>query len=376
MPSPLERYQAKIQKNEITFDHNQQDALAALDHLYHRLSETDNRRSSHKLGVYMWGSVGRGKTFLMDLFYSSLPEGVALRLHFHRFMARLHKELNLSSGQADPLKNIAKQLAGECRVLCFDEFFVSDIGDAMLLRGFLEALFEEGVVMVATSNIAINDLFQTQLQRVRFEPAIVLLQKNMQGIRLDGSSDHRYRHQFHNPIYFVANPAPVEQLFKQQTQSTSVSKEPISVYRREIPVVKRSRSVVWFDFHELCEGARSTVDYIELAERFPTLMLSNIPQLSSEPYEHIKARGTEDVSEDGGATGERQVSLGVNDDAVRRFISLVDECYDRGVVMYLHADVALDSLYQQGALLFEFRRTKSRLVEMASAYYQSIRATT
>ena len=246
----------------------------------------------------------------------------------------------------------------------------------MLLGGFLEALFDEGVVMVATSNIAIHDLFQKQLQRVRFEPAIALLQENMQSIHLDGSSDHRYRHQSGNPIYFVANPAPLEQLFEEQTKSTAVSNEPITVYRRDIPVVKRTRSAVWFDFHALCEGPRSTVDYIELAERFSILMVSNIPQLSSQPYEHIKARGTEDVTEDAGATGERQVSLGVNDDAVRRFISLVDECYDRGVVMYFHADVALDSLYQQGALLFEFRRTQSRLVEMASEYYQRIRAIT
>ena len=206
MPSPLTRYQEKIQNNEITFDRKQQDALAALEKLYHQLSETDNRRSSRKLGVYMWGSVGRGKTFLMDLFYSSLPKGMALRLHFHHFMARLHTKLNLLSGQTDPLKSVAKQLAGECRVLCFDEFFVSDIGDAMLLGGFLEALFDEGVVMVATSNIAIHDLFQKQLQKVRFEPAIALLQKNMQSIHLDGSNDHRYRHQSGNPYLFSCQP--------------------------------------------------------------------------------------------------------------------------------------------------------------------------
>ena len=375
MPSPQTLYQEKIQNNDITFDQKQQDALAALEHLYHQLSEPDSHCASSKLGVYMWGSVGRGKTFLMDLFYSSLPKDMVLRLHFHHFMARLHNKLNLAFGQTDPLKSIAKQLAGECRVLCFDEFFVSDIGDAMLLSGLLDALFDEGVVMVATSNIAINDLFQKQLQKVRFEPAIALLQKNMTSIHLDGSKDHRYRHLSRSPIYFVDDPAPLEQLFEKQTQGTSVSSDPITVYRREIPVVKHTRSVVWFDFHVLCEGPRSTVDYIELAERFPTLMVSNIPQLSSQPYEQIKARGTEDVTEDAGTTGERQVSLGVNDDAVRRFISLVDECYDRAVIMYLHADVPLDSLYRQGALLFEFQRTQSRLVEMASEYYQRIRKT-
>ena len=372
MPSPQTLYQDKIRKNDISFDQKQQSALSALEHLYHQLCEPGNRQSPRKLGVYMWGNVGRGKTFLMDLFYSSLPKSMVLRLHFHHFMKRLHKELNVSYGQIDPLKNVAKQLAGECRVLCFDEFFVSDIGDAMLLSGLLEALFDEGVVMVATSNIAINDLFQNQLQKARFKPAIELLQKNMTSIHLDGSRDHRYRHQSGSPIYFVADSAPLAHIFETQTSGTSVSREPLTVCRREIPVVKRTRSVVWFDFHVLCEGPRSTVDYIELAERFPTLMVSNIPQLSSQPYEHIKARGTEDVTEDAGKTGERQVSLGVNDNAVRRFISLVDECYDRGVVMYFHADVALDSLYQEGSLLFEFRRTQSRLAEMASVYYQCI----
>ena len=371
---PLQTYQARLEQNEVTFDERQQPALHELERVYQSLlSNLSNGGALESTkGVYLWGDVGRGKTFLMDLFYGCLPDGMALRLHFHHFMARLHRELNLAFGQKNPLKGIAKRLASECRVLCFDEFFVSDIGDAMLLGGLVEALFEEGVVLVATSNIAIKDLFQNQLQKERFAPAIALLEANLNAIHLSGEEDHRLRHTGFTPIYFVNDEQDMSALFKQLAKG-DINQQPLQVCRRSIKVIASAENIAWFDFYALCDGPRSSLDYIELAQTYPLIMLTGIPELSSEPYEHIKARGTEDGAIGSGQTGERVVSLGVNDDAVRRFISLVDECYDHQVVLLLSAEVPLDSLYLNGSLLFEFRRTYSRLIEMKSHYYQALR---
>lgn len=372
--TPLQTYQARLEQNEVTFDERQQPALHELERVYQSLlSNLSNGGVLESTkGVYLWGDVGRGKTFLMDLFYGCLPDGMALRLHFHHFMARLHRELNLAFGQKNPLKGIAKRLVSECRVLCFDEFFVSDIGDAMLLGGLVEALFEEGVVLVATSNIAIKDLFQNQLQKERFAPAIALLEANLNAIHLSGEEDHRLRHTGFTPIYFVNDEQDMSALFKQLAKG-DINQQPLQVCRRSIKVIASAENIAWFDFYALCDGPRSSLDYIELAQTYPLIMLTGIPELSSEPYEHIKARGTEDGAIGSGQTGERVVSLGVNDDAVRRFISLVDECYDHQVVLLLSAEVPLDSLYLNGSLLFEFRRTYSRLIEMKSHYYQALR---
>ncbi|MGO2512435.1 cell division protein ZapE [Marinomonas polaris] len=372
--TPLQVYQTRLEQNEVTFDERQQPALHELERVYQSLlsNQSNNDVLEPIKGVYLWGDVGRGKTFLMDLFYDCLPDGKALRLHFHHFMARLHRELNLAFGQKNPLKGIAKRLASECRVLCFDEFFVSDIGDAMLLRGLVEALFEEGVVLVATSNIAVENLFQNQLQKERFAPAIALLQAHLNSIHLGGEEDHRLRHIGFTPIYFVKHEQDMSLLFKQLAKG-KINRQPLQICRRAIAVIESADNIAWFDFYALCDGPRSSLDYIELAHTYPLIMLTGIPELSSEPYEHIKARGTEDGAIGSGQTGERAVSLGVNDDAVRRFISLVDECYDHQVVLLLNADVPLDNLYLNGSLLFEFRRTYSRLIEMKSHYYQALR---
>jgi cell division protein ZapE len=377
MSSPLQVYQARLDRHEVTYDERQQPALLELERVFQQLIQSTNRSSEKPLmqikGVYMWGDVGRGKTFLMDLFYECLPQGVGLRLHFHHFMARLHRELNLAFGQKNPLKGIATRLASECSVLCFDEFFVSDIGDAMLLGGLTDALFEEGVVLVATSNIAIENLFQSQLQKARFAPAITRLQANLSELHLGGDQDHRLRHTGFNAIYFVQDEQDMAVLFDQFSKG-EVFSLPLSVCRRAIDVIQASDNMAWFDFYALCGGPRSALDYIELAQRYSYIMLTGIPELSSEPFEHIKARGTEDGAIGSGQTGERAVSLGINDDAVRRFISLVDECYDHQVVLLLNAALPLESLYLNGSLLFEFRRTYSRLIEMKSFYYQRLRS--
>ena len=372
--SPLLSYQDKLDRCEVSFDASQQLALEELERVYQSLMVGSAARQGIESiqGVYLWGDVGRGKTFLMDLFYGCLPDGVGLRLHFHHFMARLHRELNLAFGQKNPLKGIAKRLASECRVLCFDEFFVSDIGDAMLLGGLVDALFDEGVVLVATSNIAVENLFQNQLQRARFAPTIHLLQQKVKTVHLGGKEDHRLRHTGSSAIFFIKHEQNMSVLFKQLAKG-NITQQPLQICRRAIVVLKSADNIAWFDFQTLCNSPRSSMDYIELASRFPFIMVTGIPELSSEPYEHIKARGTEDGAIGSGQTGEREVSLGVNDDAVRRFISLVDECYDHQVALLLNADVALDNLYLNGSLLFEFRRTYSRLIEMKSLYYQQLR---
>ncbi len=374
MTSPLEAYEAQLEQNHAIYDESQQVALASLNRVYSALmSCTPESHFTPIKGAYLWGDVGRGKTFLMDLFFSCLSPSVGLRLHFHHFMARLHRELNVSAGQVNPLKSIAKRLASECRVLCFDEFFVSDIGDAMLLGGLVDALFEEGVVLVATSNIAIEDLYNNQLDKKRFEPSITLLLSHLEQVHLSGEADHRLRHQGSSATYFVKGEQDFSVRFNQEAIG-EVHTLPLTVCGRDIKVKATADNVAWFDFYALCDGPRSSLDYIELAHRYGLIMVSGIPELSSEPFEHIKARGTEDGAIGSGSTGARRIVYGISDDAVRRFISLVDECYDRQTVLLLSADVPLESLYLNGALLFEFRRTFSRLIEMKSLYYQALRA--
>ncbi|WP_028469450.1 cell division protein ZapE [Neptunomonas japonica] len=393
MLAPLERYHKQLEQQGYVVDPAQQQAVEQLDLLYRQLQQPASgwKGKLHSTkepikGLYLWGDVGRGKTFLMDLFYESLPDERKLRLHFHRFMARIHKELNAESGHADPLTLIAKRLAKECNVLCFDEFFVSDIGDAMILGRLFTALFENGLTLVATSNIPIERLYWNGLQRQRFEPAIQLLLKHTQEIHLNGDEDHRLRHLQHQQTYFLSSDAQFKTLFEQlveplaeQVATSSViqegyqegiqSTQALLVCKRPIGVVKLSSHVVWFSFDALCNGPRSQLDYIELASRFSSILVSDIPLLGGECRGWIKARGTEDGSFETTETGERKLSYARQDDPARRFISLVDELYDRRVNLYLSADVPLEYLYSGGSLSFEFKRTHSRLVEMQSIEY-------
>lgn len=378
--SPQAIYQAKIGA-ELIEDPAQAQAVLALDELYQQIiGQTDAQPPK---GLYLWGDVGRGKTFLMDLFFDALPQQGKLRLHFHRFMARVHQALKEHAGQRDPLKLIAKNLAQECKVLCFDEFFVSDIGDAMILAGLFETLFAQGVVLVATSNIPIERLYENGLARHRFLPCIALLQAHTQMLHLNGEQDHRLHALNHEPsaesiaatsknIGLTAT-VDFEAIFKALTHGAPVLEaSTLRICQRDIPVVRATAegqlpSVAWFDFHALCDGPRSQLDYIEIASRFKVLMLSNVPRLGGEVKGWIRARGTEDGTGDNQAatTGERQLSYAANDDPARRFISLIDELYDQGVSLYLSCDVPLSELYQGGALSFEFRRTYSRLIEMS-----------
>ena len=382
--SPLKVYQSQL-GDKLVEDLSQQAAIHALDKLFGQITNPKNELVSPIKGLYLWGDVGRGKTYLMDMFYNCLPHEGKLRLHFHRFMARIHQALNNHSGEQDPLVHIAHDLSKTCRVLCFDELFVSDIADAMILAGLFECLFKQGVVLVATSNMPIERLYENGLARHKFLPCIALLQQHTQTLHLNGKLDHRLHlinaecntADFRASSYNLGIKGEIDfaAIFTGLThtvQPHNINTTSLIICHRDIPVIlstqfERSNSVVWFDFHTLCDGYRSQLDYMEIANRFGTVMLSGVPYLGGEVRGWIKARGTEDGIGDNQAmsTGERIVKYASTDNAVRRFISLIDELYDQNVKLYLSSDVPLAELYNEGALIFEFRRTYSRLMEMS-----------
>ncbi|QQX82618.1 AFG1 family ATPase [Shewanella sp. KX20019] len=377
---PLARYRRQqLAQSGFVDDPSQYQTLQAIEALYLAITSTHSSKPpiENVKGLYLWGDVGRGKTFLMDLLYDSVENTPKLRLHFHRFMARIHQEMIAESGNREPLSRIAKRIASECKLLCFDEFFVSDIGDAMILGKLFEALFSEGVTLVATSNIPINELYRNGLQRQRFLATIDLLKEFTQEIHLNGKTDHRLHHAVIQQRYFINDTGTAQSQhnaftdrFGAMSASTTPHDEELIVHGRVIETIKYDDHIAWFHFDALCDGPRSQLDYIDIATRFNIVMLSEVPILGGEPRSWIRARGTEDgvIAIE---TGERQLSYAVNDDPARRFISLVDELYDQGVELYIQADVAMEDLYSGGALSFEFRRTLSRLTQMQSLTYSN-----
>jgi cell division protein ZapE len=400
--SPLVQYQNLVSSKQIRFDDSQQQAVELLQQLYLDLQQTNVRGRTLK-GIYLWGKVGRGKTFLMDLFVTSLPNSICRRQHFHHFMQDVHQQLKAFSGKPDPLKLIAKQFSQQYKVLCFDEFFVSDIGDAMLLGNLLQYLFALDIVVVSTSNCAPNELYKNGLQRQRFLPAIAAIEQHTQVLHLSGKQDHRHRsltfeqNYFELPSLELTNGSNEQISLHQkllsrfnlmpldQTNQKSKSKIDlkINILGRPITFIAKNTEhascVICFEFAELCQGPRSHFDYVEIAKQFNTILLFNVPPMSGQAYERIKARGTEDngsnINVSAGETGEREVVLAPMDDAARRFIALVDECYDCHINLVITAFVPQNELYNSGTLMFEFERTKSRLVEMASLEYLAKKTT-
>ena len=378
--TPLSHYHEKANRDHFKADAKQLAAIEQLDQLFRNLVAptvmTSNENAAPMRGIYLHGPVGRGKSFLMNTFYECLPGPLKLRLHFHRFMTRVHNALREVSGTPEPLACVADDLAQESKVLCFDEFFVSDIGDAMILYRLFEALFLRGVTVVATSNIGINNLYLDGLHRQRFEPAIELLSANLQQIKLDGSVDYRFENEIYETIYFIIEESNFDTLFEtlkhtvdsSQVSITQDARKSIEICDRPIYLNRVSQDLVWFDFSEICEGPRSHLDYIELANQFNVIIISNVPAFSGEVTNRIKARGTEDNTI-GLSTGARTVVAANHDNAARRFISLVDELYDQGVLLYVSAEVPLSALYANGTLSEEFKRTRSRLMEMQSEKY-------
>ena len=362
--SPQQQYQEQLKQPNYVIDEQQSLAVTKLDLLY---QELNNPHIQQPQGIYIWGDVGRGKTFLMDMFFNSLENEKKSRLHFHHFMAKIHKALFQQSGYKNPLNRIARDIAKECRVICFDEFFVSDIGDAMILGRLFEALFEQGVTLVATSNIPINKLYENGLQREQFLPTIALLNKYTSELHLNGKQDHRLRHLEFSQTYFL-NHDDFKNMYYQIIDKNEELENIVKILGREIKAESHSGNTAWFTFDALCNGPRSQLDYIELASKYKNIFLSEVPLLGGQCRSWIKARGTEDGAI-ATVTGERQLSYATQDDAARRFISLVDELYDQNSNLYIAAEVPLDDLYGGGALDFEFKRTFSRLTEMQSVEY-------
>ncbi len=296
-------------------------------------------------GLYLWGSVGRGKTFIVDAFYDCLPARIGKRrLHFHTFMRAVHAALRELRDTADPLAEVARRWAPELRVLCLDEFHVGDITDAMLLARLLEALFERGLTLVTTSNEAPDNLYRGGLQRARFLPAIALLKEHLEVLHLTGAQDYRLRTltraaTYYTPADTVAEAALAAQFAALSTPDTR-RVAPLDLEGRTVTLREQAEGVVWFDFATLCGGPRSTGDYIEIARCFHTVFLSGVPMLGPDA-----------------------------DDAARRFINLVDELYDRNVNLLLSAAAAPTALYWGSRLAEAFRRTASRLQEMQSEEY-------
>lgn len=362
--SPLSAYQQAIDRDGFQSDPAQWQAAQALQSCHRALHLQDQAQAPQ--GVYLWGPVGRGKTWLMDSFYQSLRVP-ARRQHFHHFMRWVHIRLFQLTGTADPLRALARELSTEVRVLCFDELFVSDIGDAIILGGLFQLMFEQGVVLVATSNQPPEQLYAEGFNRERFLPAIAALQRHMQVVDIDGGVDHRLHPGAAHSRYWLANDATPDMLagvFRQLSAAQASSEQPLQLDHRQIGVIRHSATTLWCRFADLCEQPLAAMDFIALCDRFSAILLSQVPNLSSPQREAKIARGTEDGVERVQA-GDRQLpALSIKDDSVRRFIALVDECYDRRVPLYIEAQVPLDQLYCEGYLSFAFRRTLSRLQEM------------
>lgn len=359
--TPLERYQSDLTREGFVADAAQKMAIARLQHVYEQLIAAESapppkesllgRLMGRKpaavapvRGLYFWGGVGRGKTYLMDIFYESLPFERKLRSHFHRFMQRVHRDLKAMAGQKNPLDAIAHNIARETRVICFDEFFVSDITDAMILGGLFEKLFGLGVTLIATSNIVPDDLYKDGLQRARFLPAIAQLKLHTDVVNVDSGVDYRLRaleqaELYHSPLDEDADRSLMRS-FRSLAPDQCLADQQIEVEGRSIACRHLADDVVWFDFRDICEGPRSQNDYIELARVFHAVLVSNVPQMNAS-----------------------------RDDAARRFINMVDEFYDRNIKLVLSAAVPLADLYGGGRLEFEFQRTRSRLLEMQSHEY-------
>lgn len=358
--SIVARLQEETASRRLQSDPSQLQAAARLDALSAQLIE-QSKSLSHKLrsqlrrlaphaaepplrGLYLWGGVGRGKTMLMDLFYGSLRPQLGERTHFYRFMRQVHGELRKIKDRAAPLDTVAERLAERVRVLCLDEFFVSDIADAMILAGLFEGLFRRGVTLVATSNVAPQELYKDGLQRQRFLPAIESIQNHVEVVHLDGAIDYRLRQLEQAPTYLDSKLAETAERMKERfavlAAGTAGGPTTLNIESRHIKAQATGAGMVWFEFKDICEGPRSQNDYIEVARLYHTVFVSNVPEFTR-----------------------------TNENAARRFIMLIDEFYDRNVNVVLSAAAAPAELYHGERLQMEFLRAASRLIEMQTQQY-------
>lgn len=356
--TPLQCYETDLSSGKILPDPSQRMVVQGLQALYDELDARVQapkswwgRLSARRLeskpttvkGVYLWGGVGLGKTYLMDRFYECLPSPHKKRLHFHRFMRWIHDQLKTVRGGAKPIQRVTERLSRNTKLVCLDELYVSDIGDAMILARLLESMFENGITLVTTSNRPPDDLYKDGLQRARFLPAIELLKTHTKVIELKGNTDYRLNFLdradiYHTPIDTAADEVLMAN-FLQVAPDEGSPGQPLEIEGRNIDTLRISDGVVWFDFDALCNGPRSSADYIEIARCFNTVLISNIP------------------------------IMGKDNDIARRFISAIDEFYDRNVKIMASAAAPPNELYTGKKLAFEFQRTASRLTEMQSHDY-------
>jgi len=351
--TPLEYYQERCREGVIYEDPQQLAAMQQLQCIYlDLLNEHKNRQGisawfhSPKMvkGLYLWGGVGIGKTFMMDCFYQCLPFQEKMRMHFHQFMQLVHHELKKYQGEKDPLQFIAKDISSQAMLLCFDELFVSDITDAMLLGRLFRALFQRGVCLVTTSNTEPDDLYKNGLQREQFLPAIAMLKENTTVMHIPTVIDYRLRHLkeagiFYSPLNDTTR-EKMEKSFASLVGHDPISTAPVMILGRAIHIKKQAGSTVWFDFAEICQVPRSQNDYLAIAEKFKTVFISDIPNISPQAK-----------------------------DTICLFISLVDVFYDARVRLVLSSAEPVGEIYSRGYMTLEFTRTHSRLLEMQSTDY-------
>ncbi|KKZ18725.1 hypothetical protein AAY84_08390 [Serratia marcescens] len=364
--SPLSRYQQALDAGEYQADEVQRRAVTQLDRIYQALLQKpaasapagglrgklsrllgkggDAAPQRPVQGLYMWGGVGRGKTWLMDMFFHSLPGDRKMRLHFHRFMLRVHEELTELQGRENPLEIVADGFKAETDVLCFDEFFVSDITDAMLLATLLQALFARGITLVATSNIPPDDLYRNGLQRARFLPAIDLINEYCDVMNVDAGIDYRLRtltqaHLYLTPLNDQTRET-LDRMFVKLAGKAGEDAPVLQINHRPLQAIRSVDGVLAVDFHTLCEEARSQLDYIALSRLYHSVILYNV-----------------------------RVMGPLKENTARRFLALVDEFYERHIKLVIGAEASMFEIYQGVQLKFEFQRCLSRLQEMQSEEY-------
>jgi cell division protein ZapE len=357
---PLDHYLQALAARGIEPDPSQRLALASLARLHNQITQAHIQLTKHRLkhhlnkifglkqhpikGLYFWGAVGRGKTLLMDVFFEHLPFKAKQRLHFHDFMRHIHHELARLQGLKNPLSAVAKQISKEAQILCFDEFHVEDVADAMILADLLQHLFHEGVTLIFTSNTAPDSLYKNGVQRHRFLPAIGLIKQFTEVMQIDQGQDYRTQALLEAGVYFyphsVENQHAIEKEFLQLATGDISYGHPLRIMDREIPTLAIAHQLVWFDFKSICQTYRSAEDYLLLMEQFDTFIITQVPVL--EPN---------------------------NDAAAKRFIHLIDVLYDHHAKLILSAAAPPDQLYQGKTLVQAFQRTQSRLIEMQGRGY-------
>jgi cell division protein ZapE len=354
---PLAQYRQRVARGELAADAAQAHAIEALERLYRdlqraapprgwrgKVAKLAGKKRKTVRGLYLWGSVGRGKTFMMDLFYNALPFPDKSRQHFHRFMATVHERLKQQRNVENPLELVAEELAAETRIICFDEFVVTDIADAMLLGNLFAGLFARGVTLAATSNIVPDQLYSGGLQRQRFLPTIALLKQHTEVVHVEGGVDYRLRALERADVYQTPSGAVADQRLTEFFESIAPDEGDqggtLALFGRPIPYRRAADGVIWFDFESICDGPRSKDDYIEISRLYQTVLVSNVPRFD--------------------ATLENQA---------RRFIALIDEFYDRRVKVILSAAAPATEIYRGERLKHDFLRTQSRLQEMQSHDY-------